>query len=151
MRLALLIPCLILAACSSEPEGNIHNLPSIADMTEAPADWSGLDGLVGRTPADSGLFENSPVVVDLTAALGPDFSAYRDAMMRAGPLTRVGPLLVAKAPDAWLVLQPADLAFRAGKKEREGWREWQTAGARVPRPAGLTPAASDPASVELKN
>jgi hypothetical protein len=137
MRLYLVLPFLLLAGCSGEPEATTHNIPSLSEMTEKPGDWSALDGLVGRTPADSGLFENSPVVVDLTAALGPEFAGYRDAMMRAGPLTRVGPLMVAKAPDAWLILQPADHAFRAAQRTDAGWRQWQTAGARVPLPAGL--------------
>lgn len=132
MRLLLPLALLLLAACSSEPDTNGHSLPTLAEMTEKPGDWSALEGLIGRTPADSGLLENSPVSVDLAAALGPDFAAWRDAMMRAGPLTREGPYLVARAPDAWLVLDPADHAFRAAHRTAAGWREWQTAGARVP-------------------
>jgi hypothetical protein len=149
MRLCLLLLAL-LSACSSEPETNTHNLPSLAEMTEAPGDWSGVQGLIGRTPADSGLIENSPVAVDLVSALGPEFDAWRDAMMRAGPLTREGPLLVSKAPDAWLVLQPADFAFRAAHRTSSGWREWQTAGASVQPPPGLSPSANAPASARTE-
>jgi hypothetical protein len=56
-------------------------------------------------------------------------------MMRSGPLVREGPVMVSRGPDAWLVIQPAEHAFRAGLSRNGRWSEWQTPGAEVPRPA----------------
>ena len=137
MRLLLPALAFALSACGSERVANNAAVPQLADMTENPGDWSALELMVGRTPGDSGLLDSSPISVDLTAKLGPHGEAYRSAMMRAGPLTRRGGLLVARAPDAWLILQPADHAMRLALKTPTGWREWQTAGANVPLPPGL--------------
>lgn len=137
-RSVLLLLLLPLAACSDDevPE-NGAAVPPISVTSETPGDWSALSELVGRTPADGALIDNSPISVDLNATLGPDAQRFRSAMMRAGPLTREGPLLIARAPDAWLVLQPGDHAFRAALRTAQGWREWQTHAAEVPRPAGV--------------
>lgn len=132
----LLLPILLATACSgNEKVSENAVMPPLDVVSETPGDWSGLDSLIGRLPADSGLFENSPVSVDLNATLGPDLAAYRSAMMRSGPLRREGSLMVARAPDAWLVLDPEDHAFRAAMKGPRGWREWQTPGAEVPLPS----------------
>jgi hypothetical protein len=136
MRLTL--PILLsaaLAACSSGDKwAENAATPTLTTMTEQPGDWSALEGMIGRRPSESGLIERSPVSVDMQSRLGPAAKAYRDAMMRAGPLTRRGALLVAEGPDAWLVLDPDDRAFRAGLLRNGRLEEWQTAGADVPRP-----------------
>ena len=125
----------LLAACSGDDKWADNAVtPPLEQMAEAPGDWTALDGMIGRRPAESGLIENSPITVDLNARLGPSAKAYRDAMMAAGPLTRQGNLLVAKGPDAWLVLDPAGHAFHAGLTRGGRLEEWQTAGADVPRP-----------------
>lgn len=140
MRPVMISLFLLLAACGGKQSDNGNNLPPLSEIVEQPGDWSALDLLVGRTPLDSGLLDNSPVAVDLNAALGPELPAFRAAMMRAGPLTRVGPLLVTRSSEAWLVLHPADHSFRAGLEGPRGWREWHTAGSEVPVPAGLARA-----------
>jgi hypothetical protein len=134
--LPFLLTALLLPGCRSEPEAKGHQLPPLANIAETPGDWSALQQAIGRTPAESNFFEDSPVAVDIAATLGPDHASYRDAMMKAGPLRRSGPLLVSRAPDAWLVLQPADHSFRAALRTAKGWRQWQTAGADVPAPPG---------------
>lgn len=133
----LLLASLFLAGCSADRDQVAENAagPPLNRMSEAPGDWSGLDQLVGRLPAESGLIDRSPISVDLNSTLGPAAHAFRDAMMGAGKLDRQGALLVASGPDAWLVIQPAEHAFRAGLRQGGGWREWQTPGANVPRPA----------------
>jgi hypothetical protein len=133
----LLILPLFLAGCSAAPDNIAENaaVPTLNELSEAPGDWSGLDRMVGRLPSESGLIESSPISVDLNATLGPAAGAFRDAMMRSGRLERRGALLVASGPDAWLVLQPGEHAFRAGLKQGDGWKEWQTPGSVVPRPA----------------
>lgn len=124
-----------LAACSSQDKwaDNVAT-PPLEVMAEEPGDWSPLASMIGRPPAESGLIDNSPVSVDLNARLGPAAHLYRDAMMRAGPLERRGALLVAEGPEAWLVLDPAGHAFRAGLVRDGRLQEWQTAGGEVPRP-----------------
>lgn len=134
MRPLPLAALLALSACGEDRSIPGNSLPNLTVMSETPGDWSDLEGMIGKSPAESGLFEDSPIAVDVNATLGPDLRRFHDAMMRAGPLTREGPLLVARAPDAWLVLEPADHAFRAALRERGQWREWQTPGADVPRP-----------------
>ncbi len=136
MRFAICLLPLCLAACggSDNVADNVVG-PPISVTSETPGDWSALAGMIGRRPSESGLIENSPISVDLAARLGPDSAAYRDAMMRAGPLVRDGALMVSRGPDAWLVIQPAEHAFRAGLLRNGRWQDWQTPGASVPRPA----------------
>ena len=136
MRLTPLLLLAVLSACSGDDKWAENvTTPSLETMSEDAGDWSALGGMIGRRPSESGLIENSPVSVDLNARLGPAAAAYRSAMMRAGPLERQGALLVAKGPDAWLVLDPAGHAFRAGLVRNGTLQEWQTAGADVPRPS----------------
>ncbi|WP_300972902.1 hypothetical protein [Sphingomonas sp. LHG3406-1] len=137
MRTAILVLLAASAAACSGNEKVADNavMPALDVASETPGDWSGLVEMVGRRPSESGLIESSAISVDLNALLGPDAGAFRDAMMRAGPLARDGDLLVARAPDAWLVLDPADHAFRAALRQGGSVREWQTPGAEVP-PAG---------------
>jgi hypothetical protein len=124
-----------LPACSGNDKWADNAVtPALNQTAEAPGDWSALSGMIGRRPSESGLIENSSVSVDLNARLGASAKPYRDAMMAAGPLTRQGNYLVAKAPDAWLVLDPEGHAFRAGLIRNGQLEEWQTAGADVPRP-----------------
>lgn len=137
MRLLLPLALLAATAACSEEKPPSNALPSLETMTEDAGNWSALDDLVGRRPAESGLVENSPIEVDLSARLGRDSAAFRDAMMRAGPLERSGPLMMSQGPDAWLVIQPGEHAFHAALKTPQGWKEWSTPGAAVPVPQGL--------------
>lgn len=134
MRLAFfLFIAVLLPACSSQDKWaeNVAT-PSLSTMAETPGDWSALEGMVGRRPSESGLIDSSAISVDVKARLGTAAQPFRNAMMAAGPLTRRDNLLVAVAPDAWLVLDPEEHAFRAGLRTRKGWQEWSTAGANVP-------------------
>jgi len=133
MRLLLIASLIALAACSnSDKWADNAATPSLNTLSEAPGDWSALSGMIGRRPSESGLIENSPISIDLNARLGPDAKSYRDAMMRAGPLSREGDLLVARGPEASLVIQPAEHAFRASLRRGGQVQEWQTPGANVP-------------------
>jgi hypothetical protein len=123
------------AGCSSSDKYAANaETPELGQMAESPGDWSALDGMIGRRPSESGLIETSAISVDLNARLGSAARPFRNAMMAAGPLTRRGNLLISEAPDAWLVLDPAEHAFRAGLRRNGEFQEWQTAGADVPRP-----------------
>ncbi len=140
MRFPILIAALLLpiAACDKE-EVPGNSLPDLATMSETPGDWSDLNLMVGRNPSESGLFVDSPVIVDVDSTLGPDAAAFRHQMGDSTPLAKEGRLLVtrARSGEAWLVLQPADHAFRAGMRKNGKWQQWQTAGAEVPLPPGL--------------
>ena len=134
-RTALLVIAAALSACSSGDKwADNAATPSLSQITEAPGDWSALEGMIGRRPSESGLIDTSAISVDLNSRLGPSARPYRNAMMAAGPLTRRGNLLVSQGPDAWLVLDPAGHAFRAGLRRNGQVEEWTTAGADVPRP-----------------
>ncbi len=128
-----------LAACGDETVAANAAVPELNVMAETPGDWSDLRGMVGRAPAESGLFERSPITVDLNALLGEDAAAYRLAMGNASPLRREGPLLVTLSPtrQAYLVLLPGDHALEAGLRKGNGWRVVRTPGAEVPRTAEI--------------
>jgi hypothetical protein len=134
-RILLVLPILMAAACSGNEKvpGN-GAVPSLEVMSETPGDWSALNSMVGRTPFESGLLESSPVIVDMNATMGPEARNFRNAMADAGPLRRQGEYLVSRSRSgkAWLVLQPADHAFRAALQTEKGWRQWSTPGAEVP-------------------
>lgn len=136
MRLsATFLAAAALSACSgNEKWADNADTPALEQMTEAPGDWSNLEGMIGRRPSESGLIDTSTISVDLNARLGAAAKPYRNAMMAAGPLTRRGNYLVTEGPEAWLVLDPAGHAFRAGLRRGGQVEEWQTAGADVPRP-----------------
>ena len=113
--------------------------PPLEVTSETPGDWSDLRLLTGRTPADSGLFQDSPITVDLNALLGAEATNYRRAIEGGSALTQVGPVLVTTAADrtAYLGIHPSDPALEAGLKTAAGWRRWNTPGSRVPRPAAI--------------
>ena len=137
---ATLFAALLLAACSSG--GNIAENtagPPLDAIGERPGDWSRLAGAVGRTPAASGLFENSAITVDLNALLGAEAGAYRSAAETGSALVREGPVLVTIGGDrtSFLVILPGDHALHAGLKRPGGWKTWTTPGAEVPLPANV--------------
>lgn len=125
--------------------GNADNVaenavpPSVNAMAETPGDWSALEGAIGRTPQDSGLFTTSPVAVDLNAMLGPSVDAFRALMADATPLNREGSVLVtrSRSGQAYLIIHPADHALEAGLRQRNLWRSVRTAGADIPRPPSV--------------
>lgn len=130
---------LALAACREEAPPENLEIPDLNVIAETPGDWSALSGMIGRTPVESGLFEKSPITVDLNATLGQAAPAYREAMGDAGPLKREGTVLVttSRSGRAYLVILPSDHAFEAGLKTAHGWRAFRTPGAEVPRPASV--------------
>ncbi|MFC7535813.1 hypothetical protein ACFQPG_00350 [Sphingomonas sp. GCM10030256] len=113
--------------------------PDLNLMSEVPGDWSALSGMIGRTPVESGLFEESPVLVDLNAMLGPDVARFRAALHNATPLVREGRVIVTRAHDgqAFLVIDPAQYGLLAGLRQGSGWRTFETPGADVGRPASV--------------
>jgi len=136
-RFVLLLTFLCAACSNSDTDKIAENAipPSLNVGTEAGGDWSPLQLMAGRAPAESGLFVNSPITTDLNAMLGPDLPRYREAMATGSTLSREGPVLVtaARGRNAYLVIYPADHAMEAGLRGPGGWRTWTTPGAAVPR------------------
>jgi len=129
-----------LAACGGNDKiAQNAATPPLEVTSETPGDWSDLQLMVGRTPADSGLFEDSPITVDLNALLGRDATTFRRAIEGGSALTQVGPVLVTLARDrtAYLIIYPDDHALEAGLKHAGDWRRWNTPGSAVPRPAAI--------------
>jgi len=131
---------LLLAGCSSH--GNIADnaaAPPLNVISETPGGWGSLAGMVGRTPADSGLFQNSAINVDLDALLGAEAEKYKLAASAGTPLTREGPVLVTIANDrsTFLTILPGDHALQAGLKQNGRWRLWTTPAASVPQPPAV--------------
>ena len=124
--------------------------PDLNAMSDAPGDWSGLRGAVGRTPADSGLFTVSAIAIDLDAMLGKDAAAFKEAMNDAEPLqAEPNGVLVSRSASgkAWLVIQPGDHAMAAGLLSAGTWRVVHTPASEVPIPQDLRqskPAYSSP-------
>jgi hypothetical protein len=128
------------AACGGDDKiANNAVVPDLGTMTEAPGDWSALEQLVDRTPAESGLLQQSPITVDLNALLGADVGRFRLQMGRGSPLTRENGVLVTVGDGgaAYLVLQPGDHALEAGLKKPDGWQRYVTPGATVPTPPSV--------------
>lgn len=138
--LILLSLSLLLPACGDQSVASNAAVPDLNVMSETPGDWSDVRLLEGRTPAESGLFEDSPVTVDLNALVGEDVQAFRRAMATAGPIVRAGPVLWTASRDgsAYLLIYPDDHAIEAGLKRRGVWEVFRTPGAEVPVPAPVT-------------
>jgi hypothetical protein len=137
---ALFLVPLLLTACSSG--GNIAEntaAPPLNVMSETPGDWSDLGGMVGRTPAASGLFEASAITVDLNALLGAEAEPFRRKAETGSALVREGPVLVTIGGDrdSYLAIMPSDHALAAGLKKDGRWKRWTTPGAEVPLPASI--------------
>lgn len=127
----------LLGGCSSHDViADNAAAPPLNAMAETPGGWEALAGMVGRTPADSGLFQNSAILTDLDALLGADAERFKQAASAGTPLTRIGPVLETIANDrtTFVTILPADHALQAGMKQNGRWRLWTTPAAKVPQP-----------------
>ena len=108
-------------------------------MVETPGDWSALAQAMGRTPAESGLLQQSPIITDLDALLGERARDYRLALGDATPLQPEAGVLVSigRSGRAYLVIAPDDHALAAGLKNGENWQRFETPGAQVPLPPSV--------------
>ena len=138
----LLIAALSASACGQSDAVAPANtaVPALESLSDVPNDWSTLSSAIGRTPGESGLFATSAISTDLNALVGADLTAFRQAMVDAGPLRR-GPnnvLVTRSESDAgWVVLQPQDTAIATGFRVGGEWRVRRTPGSEVPIPADL--------------
>ncbi len=128
-----------LAACGNDAVADRDApVPNLSEMVETQGDWSLLNVLANRRPAESELLMQSPITVDLNAMLGPRVFDYRKRMAAAGPLVRIGTTLVSVTPlgpnAAYLMIEPSDYAIEAGWRESGRWHVERTAGTAMRRP-----------------
>jgi hypothetical protein len=135
----LILLCSLAACGRGEELAANAQTPDLETMVETPGDWSALAQAMGRTPADSGLLQQSPIITDLDALLGGRAKDYRLALGDATPLQREGGVLVTigKSGRAWLVIAPGDHALAAGLKDGDEWQRFETPGAQVPLPPSV--------------
>ncbi len=141
MRWTLLAAAAVigLAACGSDAVADRDGpVPNLSEMVETQGDWSLLNVLVDRPPAESELLMQSPITVDLNAMLGPRIFDYRKRMAVAGPLVRNGTMMVSVTPPgpdaAYLMIEPGDNVIEAGWRESGRWHVERTAGTAMRRP-----------------
>lgn len=136
--------CLVLAACD-QPAGKRAEKAAepaqAAPVAIVPADWSSLEGLVGKYPADSKLFEDSPIVPGLKALLGDRFETFKINIQTSAPLQKDGVLFVTGnkphnggSDQAYLLIDPATQAMEVGLWEAGKLSVFTTPGAKLGKP-----------------
>lgn len=139
---------LLLAACGDKAAKPPAEAPAPAASqttpptpvpTTAPDAWASLDGLIGKYPADTGLFDTSVIAPDLKALLGDRFAAFKTNMQVGAPLLKDGEVLYTTGNKvheggsemAYLLVDPAQHALEVGL-----WRGGKLE--TLTRPAGAT-------------
>ena len=142
---------LLAAACDrgGVVNDNTKPTPPLNQMVESPGDWSAMTPAIGRTPNESGILSQGPLVTDLGALLGKDAADFRERMTRmGGPLKLDGPYLASVTPPgegaAYLIVDTADHSLAAGRKTVEGWVEVRTPGSDIVDPPGVTALKAAP-------
>jgi hypothetical protein len=136
--------CLVLAACdqsAGKPAEKAAEPAQAAPVAIVRADWSSLEGLVGKYPADSKLFEDSPIVPALKALLGDRFETFKFNTQTSGPLQKDGVLFVTGnkphnggSDQAYLLVDPATQAMEVGLWEAGKLSVFTTPGATLTKP-----------------
>ena len=96
--------------------------PASGPPASTPLRWPPLDGLVGKYPSDSGLFETGPIASDLKALLGDRLAAFKTDMQVQSPLQQEGGVLSVSGNKvheggremAYLLIDPAQGALEVG-------------------------------------
>ena len=140
VRAVAAVAVIALPACDGGAVADRNaKVPNLNEMVETQPDWSLLEVLANRRPAESELLMQSPITVDLNAMMGSKIFGYRKQMAVAGPLTRNGTMLVSvTAPGphaAYLMIEPAKFAIEAGWRESGRWHVERTAGTALRRPS----------------
>lgn len=144
--------CLLLAACGQPASKSAEKAPQAAPpaaaspapapVAAATADWSSLNGLVGKYPPDSKLFEDSPIVPGLKALLGDKFDTFKINTQTSGPLQNENGVLFVTgnkphnggSDQAYLLIDPATQAMEVGLWEAGKLGVFTTPGAKLAKP-----------------
>lgn len=93
-----------------------------AAVAPAPQAWGPLDAWVGKYPAESALFEQSPISADLKQLLGDRLAVFQDNMKVSGPLSEENGVLYVSgnkpheggSEQAYLLIEPATRRLEVG-------------------------------------
>lgn len=137
--------CLVLAACGQPADKPAEKVAvPAAPVAAAPSDWSSLEGLVGKYPVDSKLFEDSPIVPGLKALLGDRLETFKINTQTSGPLQKDGVLFVTGnkphnggSDQAYLMVDPATQAMEVGLWEAGKLSVFTTPGAKLVKPKDI--------------
>lgn len=147
---------LALAACgrshdgekSSPQAGNGNAVATGSANTAtgvAQGNWSSLDALVGRSPTESGLLDNSAVSADLARLLGDKLAVLKTNLQTASPLERQGQVIFTSgnkphqggSDAAYLLIDPAAKALEVGLWQRGKLSTYKTPGSNIAKPKDI--------------
>lgn len=153
MTMAALGACAALAACGQPAQ---KATPPAEDTTAAApvapaatAAWPGLEGLVGKYPAD--FLDDSPITADLKTLLGDKFATLKINTQTSGPLQSeagVYYLIGNKAheggvEDAYVLADPASRGLEVGLREKGQLTVYTTPGAKIAKPKDVQTVLSN--------
>lgn len=121
-------------------------VPSVADANRgASGPWSSLGKLVGKKPADSGLFTSSVIAPTLRDLAGSDYDSFMALMSDSTALQGRGVLYVTGKADggtsrdaAYLLIDQANQKLEIGLRRSGGQSVYRSPGAAIPKPAAIT-------------
>lgn len=140
----VLAACLTLAACGQpqqKAEEKAAQAPAPAPAPQA-ADWASLEGLVGKYPSESRVFEDSAVAPELSTLLGPKLEVLKTNTQTSGPLNKEGGVYYLTGNkqhegglnEAYVLIDPATKAIEVGLREAGKLRVYTTPGANIAKP-----------------
>lgn len=152
------LPMLLLAACNQPAEQSVG--AAGAEQTSAPAtanadDWAALDQMVGQYPAESGLFDHSPIAAPLAALLGDKLAVLKTNSATVAPLQRAGNILYTSGNKAhaggsdafYLLVDPSAHAIEVGLWEAGRLSVYKSPGANITKPTDIQTMVSNMANV----
>lgn len=146
----VLAACLVLvAACGRADQKTAEKAPAPAPEAAPapapaapPADWASLDGLVGKYPPESRIFEDSAVAPQLKTLLGPKLDVLKTNTQTSGPLQKEGGVYYLTgnkqheggSNEAYVLIDPATKALEVGLREDGKLTVYTTPGAQIAKP-----------------
>ncbi|PKP72174.1 MAG: hypothetical protein CVT83_01245 [Alphaproteobacteria bacterium HGW-Alphaproteobacteria-5] len=156
--LAILFPAMLLTACGrgadqTAPANTTSRTPedSTSTTTETSGNWAPLDQYVGEHPLQSGLYENSPIALQLESLLGDKLAVLKVNSETAAPLQRDGNVLFTSGnkdneggSDAFYLLVDSSInAVEVGLWEDGKKSVYKTAGSDIPKPKDIQTTISN--------
>lgn len=140
--------CLTLAACGQPQQKAQEEAASAPAAAPAPApappaaDWASLEGLIGKYPPESRIFEDSAVAPELNTLLGPKLEVLKTNTQTSGPLKKEGGVYYLTgnkqheggSNEAYVLIDPATKAIEVGLRENGTLSVHATPGATIAKP-----------------
>lgn len=145
----VLTACLVLAACGRADQKTAEQAPAPAPEAAPapapaapPADWASLDGLVGKYPPESRIFEDSAVAPQLKTLLGPKLDVLKTNTQTSGPLQKEGGIYYLTgnkqheggSNEAYVLIDPATKALEVGLREDGKLTVYTTSVTKIAKP-----------------